>query len=90
MVSQVNGQNRISVVRSDASESYCVTKLQRGQARAVPHSTRSIRVAAGSAWVTQKGMDFLLNVGEMMQLMPGSGMTVVSAVGATPLIYETN
>jgi hypothetical protein len=90
MVTQANSQNQVSAVRSDASGSYCVTKLQRGQARALPRGSRSINVASGSAWITQDGDDFLLNAGDGMRFMPGSGIVVVSAVGEAPLIYETN
>jgi len=90
MVTQVNSQNRVSGVHSDASGSYCVTKLQRGQARALPRNIQSINVASGSAWITQDGDDFLLNSGDAMRFMPGSGTVVVSAVGEAPLIYETN
>jgi hypothetical protein len=62
--------------------------LVQGEALRLPRSRTSIRVLAGSAWITQRGEDRVLAAGEAMTAAAGADCVVVSALGAQPLLLE--
>ncbi len=62
--------------------------LVQGEALRLPRSRPSIRVLAGSAWITQCGEDRVLMAGEGMTAAVCADRAVVSALGAQPLLLE--
>lgn len=62
--------------------------LVQGEALRLPRSRTSIRVLAGSAWITQDGEDRFLLPGEAMTAAAGRDGVVISALGARPLLLE--
>lgn len=62
--------------------------LVQGEALRLPRSRTSIRVLAGSAWITQCGEDLFLRAGQAMTAAAGADCAVVSALGVQPLLLE--
>ncbi len=62
--------------------------LVEGETLRLPRSRSSIRVMAGSAWITQCGQDRVLTAGQAMTAAAGPDRAVVSALGAQPLLLE--
>jgi hypothetical protein len=62
--------------------------LVQGEALRLPRSRTSIRVLAGSAWITQSGEDRFLKAGEAMTARADSDCAVVSGLGSQPLMLE--
>jgi hypothetical protein len=58
-------------------------------ARSLPRKCTRIRVVAGTAYLTHEGEDILLTAGETLTLTSSPYQSLISAVGALPLVIET-
>jgi len=84
----LNGVGRRAEGSSESADAPLRVVLVQGEALRLPRSRTSIRVLAGSAWITQCGEDRFLTAGEAMTAAAGADRAVVSALGAQPLLLE--
>jgi hypothetical protein len=62
--------------------------LVEGEALRLPLSRLRVRVLSGTAWITQKGEDTLLQAGEAFNLSAAADRAVISPIGNVPLLFE--
>jgi hypothetical protein len=62
--------------------------LVEGEALRLPLSRMRLSVLAGTAWVTQAGIDTLLHGGTCLDLSAAADQAVISAIGKGPLFFE--
>jgi len=84
----LNGVGRRAAGSAESTDAPLRVVLVEGEALRLPRSRTSIRVLAGSAWITQRGEDRFLMAGEAMTATAGPDRAVVSALGAQPLLLE--
>jgi len=84
----LNGVGRQSAGSAESTVAPLRVVLVEGEVLRLPRSRASIRVLAGSAWITQRGEDRFLKAGEAMTAAAGADCAVVSALGGQPLLLE--
>jgi hypothetical protein len=84
----LNGVGPRAAGSSQSTDAPLRVVLVEGEALRLPRSRASIRVLAGSAWITQRGDDRFLKAGEAMTAAAGADCAVVSALGTQPLLLE--
>ena len=62
--------------------------LVAGEAVTLPPRSASVRVLAGTAWLTCGGSDVILAAGQSARLDAGKRCSVVSSVGAEAVLVE--
>jgi hypothetical protein len=62
--------------------------LVEGEALRLPLSCMRVSVLSGTAWVTQAGMDTLVQTGTFLDLSAVADRAVISAIGTMPLCFE--
>ena len=72
----------------DAEQSPLRMVLVGGEALRLPLSPMTVSVLSGTAWITQSGIDTLLQVGACFDLSAAADKAVISAVGTVPLLFE--
>ena len=62
--------------------------LVEGEALRLPLSGLRVRVLSGTAWITQSGVDTLLEEGGAFNLSAAADRAVISPIGNVPLLFE--
>jgi len=63
-------------------------QLKKGEVLKLENKDQTLRVLAGLAWLTQRGIDIFVPQGEEVELTSGSDSIVMSGLGNVPLDYE--
>ena len=84
----LNGVGRRAAGSAESTDAPLRVVLVEGEALRLPRSRTSIRVLAGSAWITQCGEDLFLKAGEAMTAAAGTDGAVVSSLRGQPLLLE--
>jgi hypothetical protein len=62
--------------------------LVEGEALRLPRKSAVMRVLSGTAWVSQAGLDTLVQAGERFAPADGADPAVISPLGRVPLLLE--
>jgi hypothetical protein len=62
--------------------------LVEGEALRLPRESAVLRVLSGTAWVSQAGLDTLVQAGERFAQVCGADPAVISPLGRVPLLLE--
>jgi hypothetical protein len=63
-------------------------RISDNEVRELKSKAQTIRVVTGWAWVSYRGEDHVLKVGDEMTLAAGRNLAYISALGERPLTYE--
>ena len=62
--------------------------LVEGEALKLPRGSTTLQILSGTAWVSQAGLDTLLEAGDRFRPAESSDPAVVSPLGTLPLLLE--
>ncbi len=63
-------------------------RLVQGEIHPMARNGQTVRVRAGTAWLTFEGFDFVLGQGQEMELAPGREPALITCVVSRALVYE--